>query len=93
MREVEEQSFLERKDDENLPLDTSDRNLQQLDTSMNRSGLERKTICATDGGNQSEVGDVDAIGRPKICIGDRNYKKGHQVNMHRSLSEVYLSTE
>ena len=81
MREVEEQSFMECNDDENLPLDTSDRNLQQLDKSLNRSGLERKTICAPGGGNQSEVGDVDAIGRPKICIGARNYTKGQQVNM------------
>ena len=77
MREVEEQSFMECNDDENLPLDTSDRNLQQLDSSLNHSGLERKTIKD----NQSEVGDADAIGRPKICIGARNYTKGQQVNM------------
>ena len=35
MREVEEQSFMEGGYDENLHLDTSDRNLQQLDTSLN----------------------------------------------------------
>lgn len=36
LKEVEEQSFMEDSDDENLPLDTSDRNLQQLDMSLSR---------------------------------------------------------
>lgn len=66
MREVEEQSFIEGSHDENLPLDTSDRNLQQLDTSLNHLGLARKTVCATDAAVQWNVGYVDAIGGPKI---------------------------
>ena len=72
LKEVKEQSFKEGSDDENLSLDTSDRNLQQLDTSLKRSGLARKRISAADAAVQCEVRDVDAIGRPKIHTGARN---------------------
>ena len=67
--EVEEQSFMEVSDDENLPLDTSDRNLQLLDTSLSHTVLARKTVSATDGAGQCEVRDADAIGQPKIRTG------------------------
>ena len=62
LKEFEEQSFMEGSDDENLPLVTSDRNLQQFDISLNHSGLARKTVCTIDAAVQCEVGDVDAIG-------------------------------
>ena len=63
---------MEGSDDKNLPLDTLHRNLQQLDTSLNHSGLARKTFCATDAAVQCEVGDVCPIGQPKIRIGAHN---------------------
>ena len=75
LKEFEEQSFMEGSDDENLPLVTSDRNLQQFDISLNHSGLARKTVCTIDAAVQCEVGDVDAIGWPRICTGARNCTK------------------
>ena len=53
---------MEGSDGKNLPLDTSDRNLRQLDKSLNRFRPARKMVCANDANVQCERGDVDAIG-------------------------------
>ena len=84
---------MEASDDENLPLDTSDRNLQQLDTSLNRSGLARKTLCANDAAVQCEVGDVDAIGRPKIRTEARNCTNAIKSTCGEVSVKCYISTE
>ena len=93
MRECEEQSFMEGSDDEYLPLDSSDRNIQQLDTSLNHSGLAKKTVCATDAAVQCEMGDVDAIERPKIHIGACNCTNAIKSTCVKVSGKCNISTE